>query len=339
MKKTINILLILFLAFLLSSCFGSNNDDQINQAKKELWVIEWDNDSWSNIWLPDEVQTDSDSLAENESEKQVEKIVINPISDEQFLELDDLSSVDLSKAEIEISGKTLTHVDKIIITYENTESTFPIDVYTLQQFSAWSKTFLYRAFSKYKTFDYGRNVYTIEAYSGDQVSKMELVINYPKQEEKDLEQKVEQVSVQISKDILPTWWAYGNPIELWNAKITYSDLKWLEIENYTFSELTCENLSATISEKLDWWFYWNTCRPIATDKWLSFFVVRLDWDKYYYEKHYYISEKWIYWVQELESWVWVTRETLWDKNTELKVKNSEYPILKASDDLFNEIVK
>ena len=68
MKNTINFTLILFITLLLASCFGSSNDDQINQAKKELWVIESsgtiDTDSWWNIELDSENNILTDSWSE-----------------------------------------------------------------------------------------------------------------------------------------------------------------------------------------------------------------------------------------------------------------------------------
>lgn len=333
-KKSINIVSVLFLILLLSSCFGSNNDE-VNKAKQDLWITESSGsmeDTWSNI----DTKSESGSLVENQETKQVE---ITPLTSEQFVELDDLSNEDFSDWEVEIKWKTLTNVDKIIITFENKDSQFPIDKYDLKQFKPGDKEFTYRAFSKYESLDYGKNVYTIEAHSWDKVSKLQLVINLKLKEDRSSAENVGEVSEDISLDTLPTSAKFWNPIQLWSWKVWYSDIKWLEIRKDNLSDLTCEKLTESLSSKIDWYFFWNTCRPINTDKWFSFFIIRLAWDKYYYEKHYYLSSKWIYWVQELETWTWVTKEIMEAKNLELKAKNASYDILKISDSLFNELVK
>jgi len=342
MKNTINFTLILFITLLLASCFGSSNDDQINQAKKELWVIESsgtiDTDSWWNIELDSENNILTDSWSEVVIEE--EKIIITALTEEQFIELDDISDENLSDWELEITWKALVDLDKIIITFENNESDFPKDIYTLKQFTSGDKMFTYRAFSKYETFDYWKNVYTIDAYSDNKISTTQLTINFEKdQEEKDVSEKVNDVSEQISLNSLPVWSTFWNPISLGNGNISYSDLKWLEISNYSFPSLSCETLTNDLSEKIGTWFFWNTCRPIAENKWFSYYIVRLDWDRYVYEKHYYLSERWIYWIQELEFWKWVNKDNLREKNQELKEKNAEFTIIEVTDDLFKQITE
>jgi hypothetical protein len=47
------------------------------------------------------------------------------------------------------------------VLYSNTDSDYPDDDYTLKQFIAGSDKFLYRAYSRYQTFDYGTNDYEI----------------------------------------------------------------------------------------------------------------------------------------------------------------------------------
>jgi hypothetical protein len=132
---------------------------------------------------------------------------------------------------------------------------------------------------------------------------------------------------------------FWTPTDLWGGKYSYTDLKWLELISDTNPNLECESLTSELSDKIDTWFFWNTCRPISWDEWLSFYVIRLDWDNYIYEKHYYLSYKWIYWVQELEKGTWVDSKNIWEKNKELKEKNEDYPILKITDELFKQILK
>ncbi|MDP2090012.1 MAG: hypothetical protein Q8K30_00310 [Candidatus Gracilibacteria bacterium] len=338
-KKSINILSVLFLILVLSSCFGGTNEDDVEKAKQDLGIIEQstsnDEDTGGSIDI------EADSL-EGEELKEFKQVEITSITDEQFIELDDLSGEDFSDGEVEIKGITLQNVDKIIITFENKDSQFPIDKYDLKQFKKGDKTFLYRAFSRYETLDYGKNIYIIEAFSGDKVSKTQLVINLEqdllkKEKVKDLvsSENIEE----LSTNSLPTGVKFGTPTKLGNGKIGYTDLKGLEIKTKIFPDLSCENLTEVYSDVIGGYFYWNTCRPLGNNEGFSFFVVRLDGDKYFYEKHYYLSNNSIYGVQELESGEGVARETLGDKNTELKAKNSEYPILKISDSLFNEIMK
>ncbi len=339
MKKILNYILFLFFVIFLTSCFWSK--DEIDQAKKELWIIEsdvLDNDTWSNIDLLSEEEIETGSGLEIVEVEEVKKIEITYLTDEKFIELDDLSNKNISSWEIEITWKTLTKVDKINVIFENKESKFPLDSYTLKQFVAWSNTFLYRAFSRYETFDYWKNVYIIEAYSWDKVSKLQLVINLLKDDEVSSSKNIETISENISMESLPVWEKFWNPISLWNGKISYSDLKWLEIQKFTINDLSCENLSEVLSQKIHSWYYWNTCRPIKTNEWFSFFVIRLDGDKYFYEKHYYLSYEWIYWVQELETWEWVDIKNIKEKNLELKEKNQDYSITEITDKLFKEIL-
>jgi hypothetical protein len=347
MKKQINILLLLLLTVFLSSCFTSVDD--VNKAKQNLWIIDW----WTNLDLEIQKAKDQIDNADNNKEikqdsieeieeivkkDEVKKIEINSLTSNQLLEFDDLSRKNLLSWEVEITWKTLWKVDKIVVSFSNETSDFPVDVYTLKQFVAWSETFLYRAFSKYETLDYWKNVYLFEAYSGDEITKLELVLNVVKDEEKNI-QSTNDVYEKIDLTDLPSNEKFWNPIDLGNWKISYSDLNWLEIRMEVKPELTCEKVTSVLADYISWYFYWNTCRPVNNDEWVSFYVIRLDWDNYFYEKHYYLPYQWLYWVQELETWTWVTNLNIWEKNAELKENNSEFGILKITDDLFKEILK
>lgn len=352
MKKTINIILLLLLTFVLSSCFTSQDD--VNKAKQNLWIIDWTvNDSWNN--LEDEINKAKEKLSEviehtvddvkeeivNQIERseEVQKIEIRSISAGQFLELDDLSSKDLLSWEVEITWKTLNNVDKIVVTFKNETSDFPDDEFELKKFSSWDETFLYRAFSRYETLDYGKNIYVFKAFAWDIVTELELTINVTKEEEKEISEKTEKIYEDIIMWELPSNEKFGTPTELWNGKISYSDLNWLEIKRDVRPKLSCETVTSTLADSISGYFYWNTCRPVLNDEWISFFVVRLDWDNYIYEKHYYLSYTWLYWIQELETWTWVTKVNIWEKNTELKKINDNFGILEITDELFKEILK
>jgi len=350
MKKQINILLLFLLTVFLSSCFTSVNE--VNKAKQNLWIIDSGNklvDSWTNLDSEiekakktinnDEIKQDPiEDIEKIVKKDEIKKIEIDSLTNNQLLEFDDLSKKDLLSWKVEITWKTLWKVDKIVVHFSNETSDFPDDVYTLKQFIAWSKTFLYRAFSKYETLDYWKNVYIFEAYSGDEITKLKLVLNVIKNEEKNNESS-NNVYEKINLSDLPSNEKFWNPTNLGNWKVSYSGLNWLEIKMDNKPELTCENVTNILADDINGYFYWNTCRPINNNEWVSFYVIRLDWDNYIYEKHYYLPYQWLYWVQELETWTWVTSLNIWQKNTELKQKNSEFSILEITDDLFKKILK
>lgn len=341
MKKMANILLVLIITLILSWCFTSKDD--VNKAKQNLWIIEVDKNLNNEIEKSkQEIIQNDETIIKQTKEKEVEKekkIIIKSLTDEQYLEFDDLSLDNIFDWEVEITWKTIWNVDKIIVTFSNDTSNFPVDTYTLKQFTAWSDKFLYRAFSRYETLDFWKNTYVFEAYSWNMISKLQIVINVVKEEEKTIEEKVETIFEDISLNTLPINSTFWTPVDLWWGKISYSDLNWLEIKRDVISDLTCENLTNILTDKISTWFFWNTCRPIETDEWISFFVIRLDGDEYVYEKHYYLSYEWIYGVQELERGNWVDNTNIWEKNTELKEKNDNYSILEVSDKLFKEILK
>ena len=238
--------------------------------------------------------------------------------------------------EVEIKWKTLWKVDKIVVKFSNETSDFPDDSYKLKQFKSWDDTFLYRAFSRYETLDFWKNVYIFEAYSWDEITKLELVLNVVKNNDNE-ETDIEYNDIDVTR--LPSNGKFWNPTDLGNGNIWYSDLNWLEIKSYIDSNFTCEKVTSKLADEVTGYFYWNTCRPIKWDEWISFFVIRLEGDKYVYEKHYFLPYQWLYWVQELETWTWVTSINIWEKNTELKEKNDQFGILEITDGLFKEILK
>lgn len=363
MKKSINLILLVILTILLSSCITSQ--DEVNKAKQNLWIIKWWNvinnsvnnvenkinnsegsgiekkiDNSVNSGTGKEIIQDSIKDIEKDIAKnKVKNIEIKSLTNNQLLKFDDLSNANLLSWEVEITWTTLWKVDKIVVTFRNDTSDFPNDNYKLQTFVPWADTFLYRAFSRYQTLDFWKNIYVFTAYSWKEVTKLELTLNVFKKDEKDLSDKTQKNYEAIDISKLPSNEVFWNPTELWNGKIWYSDLNWLEIKKDIKSWLTCENVTSILAEDVSWYFYRNTCRPIKSNEWISFFVLRLDWDKYFYEKHYYLPYQWLYWVQELKTWTWVTSVNIWEKNTELKWINDNFGILKISDDLFKEILK
>jgi hypothetical protein len=334
MKNTVKIILVLLMSFLLTSCFNSNNN--INKAKKEMWIV-----NEGVTWISDsKIEKSKESILEEKIiEKEVSKVEITPLTKEQFLEIDSLEWEDLLDGKVEITWKTLANVDKIIVNFANESSVFPIDKYTLKQFEAGGKTFLYRAFTKYETLDFWKNIYVLEAYSWDKVAKLQLVLNVIKDEPKVETVKKEKVYQDLSVDTLPSndmfWIAKDN----WNWIISYSNIKWLEIRKEIISNLACDTVTSSLADSIDGWFFWNTCRPIETDEWIAFFVIRLDWEEYVYEKHYYLSYQGIYAVLELKRWTWVTNQNISEKNTALKGTNDSYSLIWITNDLFKQILK
>ena len=195
---------------------------------------------------------------------------------------------------------------------------------------------MYRAFKKYETLDYGENKYIIEAYSWAEVSKIELIINI---DEKSLESSNEEIlTEQVNLNSLPVWWDFWNPVDIWLGKFTYSDIKWLQVEKLINADLALDSDSVNefLADRIDGWFFWNSLRPVSWEEWVSFYLIRLEWDKYFYEKHYY-TNSWFYWVLVLETWSWIDLNWLSEKNTQLKEKNIDFTITTISDKLFKKL--
>lgn len=352
MKKTLSTLLVISLIFFLSGCFTSKDD--INKAKENIWIIET-TEKEENLWEETNSNINNDDTS-IEKKDNIEKIIVEKEEEikekkdefreieiiywlDKLLEFNSFDWENIFDWEVEIKWKTLWEVEKIIVTFDNDSSDFPLDKYTLKQFKSWDKDFLYRAFSRYETLDYWKNTYLFEAYYWDKISKSEVIINVIKKEEKSVKDKVSESYKDFDLNDLPVSADFWTPVDLWNWKISYSDLSWLEIKNEVNSDLTCETITSTLADKINTWFFWNTCIPIEDEEWISFFVIKLDWDNYIYEKHYYLSYQWIYWIQELETWVWVDKTNIWEKNSELKLVNEDFSILKITDDLFKQILK
>jgi len=51
-------------------------------------------------------------------------------------------------------------------------------------------------------------------------------------------------------------------------------------------EISCENLTDYLSDNINTWFYWNTCRDLIKDKAITFYVLQLNGEEYVYQKHY-----------------------------------------------------
>lgn len=356
MKNIIAILVVLVLAYFAWNY--TQEQKQIEEAKQELWITEEENtqntqnntqnqdnnsgllDGWTNAW---ENQSNQDIV----EEQKPETFTIKYLNENEFIQLDQLQESDLADGKIEITGKTLTNVDSIRVTFKNSDSTYPNDDYTLGQFSAGDDTFLYRAFSQYQVFDYGTNVYQFIATSGDKESVLELTIYNP-EEKLEEQENINAMEIDISR--LPTNAEYGNPVKVSESSVSYSDISGLEISAVKDLEFRCENdyiLSQT--QRLDLGtIWWNTCRPNTDNTSISYFVLSVNDGKYFYSKHYVTKD--YYGILELEqadiSQTWDAFETqeernnwLKEKNAELKEKNQDFALAQVTDNLFNEITK
>ncbi len=296
MKKII----ILLIPILLSSCFFSDNN-KVEEAKQEmLW------DQVSNTWEEvsgTSVEENTDTQEEKKDEPTV--TITSLTSWTQLIEIEDLSNKDFYAWEFYINWKVLWEVDKIEVSFSNETSSYPEDLYNLKQFKKWDTTFKYMASSNFKTLDFWLNKYIFTAYSWDSTYKIKVEINIPEKEKTDstsTEKEDSNTSANIEKNTL---WD--------NSEINNLTIK----EDFVTDDINCTNLTDFLVENY-WYSYWNSCRDITKDKSIWFYVLRLKGENYFYEKHYINYETKQYWILLLETWTWVTKDTIKDKNDELK---------------------
>lgn len=347
MKKLIVILLPVF----LFSCFGESKE--IQQAKQDLLGENQgqETSTWNTLsWNLNTENTGTSSVVEEITPQEKSSYNINYLTD-KFIDIEPISNIQSIKEELDIKWVVNNpDIDKVVVKFQNSTSTFPEDNYTLQTFKKWDKTFLYRAYKKYHVLDSGKNTYTIEAYvSGNLIAKLELDVNIVL--ENTLSSSWTQTQSWASDYVPKSIWdennsvflnlpinenTYGTPIMTGESSFTYSNVSWFEVKKSDeILEFTCENIWDFLKQKYTW-YYWNTCRPIYQDS-FSLNVLSLTGDTYKYEKHYVDKKYWFYAVALLEQWSWVTKDDLSAKNQELKDKKFE--ITTTTDALFQNIVK
>lgn len=299
MKKIIFIILTI----LLTSCslFWKSNDDKVSDAKEELlWnEVTANNDDITSedvsTWETDETSEELETIENQPGAKITALTSGNPL-----IELEDLSDKDFYSWEFYINWKVLWNVDKIEVNFSNDTSNYPTDLYKLKQYKPWDTRFKYLASSNFKTLDFWLNTYIFTAYSGDSTYKLKVEVNLP---EKEIKNSQNPTEVKIDWEVL--WLT-----DVENLKISNND---------NVSEITCDSQVLTDYLVENYGFsYWNSCRDIVKWKSIWFYVLRLEGDKYYYEKHYIDYEKKNYWVLLLETWTWVTKDSIKLKNYELK---------------------
>ena len=344
MKK---ILILTLSFFFLVACGNSGN---IEEAKKAM--LDWEVSTSNEV----DTNTQKDPLDISDGSPEVEiqwdigdweegktRYFIEQIDEAQLLEFSTLSVADIQDWEVEISGTTIGEVDKITVSFKNSESNYPDDLYTLKTFKPWAKSFKYLASSRFKVLDFGMNTYEFIAYSWRESSKAILTIDLIDSKKANINPVGETeklIGTEVSAELasLPTGWTYGNPVMLWEDAFTYSDINGLEIQKTDTREINCEDLTDYLSDNINTWFYWNTCRDFIKEKAITFNVIRLQDEGYVYQKHYvdYINS--FYGVYDIETGTWVTKENIKEKNAELKEKNDTFSNISLVDGLFKDII-
>jgi len=324
-----NLVYIIFVTLFLSSCFTDSS--KVSELKDDLLIQESENvelveeDIWTEPVVPEQ---DLD-----------QKVQVIALSEKQFLSFNDIPESSLGSGEIEISWSALPGVTSIEVTFTNPTSDYPDDIYTLQTFESGDSEFIYRASSRNQVLDYGENQYIFKASSGGVESLTKVVILVPtKQEEQQWEVEKDIIGFEDNTLLVdfPTSSKYGEPIKLWEASFTYSGIKGLEVEKEVLRAVSCEEITDYLSERINTWYYWNTCRDIVKDEGIKYNVLRLDWDEYIYERHYLDFKHGFYGIYELEKGTWVDPDNIKEKNDELKVQ--DFPSLEVVDDLMKDIV-
>ena len=332
---------LIFTIFILSSCGQSQKE--IDAAKKELLnpEVQVSSNTPDTSWSGTEVSTEDLEVTESDSEPDLESDVessvsITPRTAEQYLSFDSIDESKLSSGEVEITGTTSKWVDKIQVLFSNRASDYPNDDYVLQTFKSWDDIFRYVASSRNKVLDFGENQYTFRAFSGKEISETRVVLRVSEDDAFGSERQLigsEDDTVLID---LPTSSKYGEPIKLGEKTFTYDQIKWLEVGKEVFEKPSCAELTDFLQERITTWFYWNTCRDLVKDSGIYYNVVRLDGDDYVYERHYVDFIHGFYGTYELERGQWVTKETIAEKNTELK--EAKFENVDIVDGLMRDII-
>lgn len=343
MKKLI---LAILLLSSLSSCSLIWESDEVVDAKKDL------------LWEDYKEKSEKDTKEDNEDQKEIKEekketiksyTKITNLDEKWFIEIEEIWEVNYDSKEITIKWKSLNEdIEKISVEFYNSGSKFPDDNYTLKEFKKGSKDFRYKAFTRYEVLDKGLNEYIFTAFSWEESSQVKVEIFL--QEEEKVKEELSSIENTNEKFIsiwkendsislyMPEWWEIGSILRSWEDKITYSNINWLKItKKSTIWVKKCE--SSEISDYLISnysWSYWNTCRPIVKDKWISFYVLYLEWENYHYEKHYIDTYHNLYWVLKLETWTWISKNNIKEKNTEFKER--EFEKVEKVDKIFKQIL-
>lgn len=344
MKKIIFLLTL----FLLTSCFQSNKDE-IQKAKDEMFS------TWNTIstWITSNSGfSDTQNITNSESQLSAEKYYyeVQKILSKWLIDISPISNIENITDKLEINWTVNDkNIDKIVVSFTNSTSNFPKDVHTLSQYKKWDSSFVYRAFTQYQVLDKWLNEYLVEAYIWSElVDSLKLVVNLPKPSTSTTWTSSTVNENTISANLwnendnlfmsLPS-----NDSLYWTAKVSWNDsFSYSKVDNLIFArdnnsfDISCENIADYLSTVYTW-YYWNTCRPVSWENWIYVNVLSLSWEEYIYNRVYIDKKHWLVWNLLLEKWVWVTKDTLSDKNNELK--GATYEVLQKSDKLFEDLLK
>lgn len=334
-----------FLTFLilisLSSCslFWWESQEIIDAKKELLW------DNYNNVSVDSNkgINSTNSGSIDNLEVENVKLIDLEYLTDEVYFSLDDINEPNSNTSKIDFNWKTDFLLDKIEVSFTNKTSSFPDDNYQLKSFNTWDKTFTYRAYKEYQVLDTGLNEYIITAFFWDKVSKLKVSIYIPEEGTYSNEKDVSLVTKTIwteNNNIfieLPESDVFWEVVMMWEDTFTYSNIENLEIKKLKKTlDINCDNLTNYLINSY-WWTFWNTCRQLNWDNWYYFNVIRLEWENYFYERHYLDNKHWIYWIFILEKWTWVDKNNISLKNDDLK--NKDFKELEIVNNLFNIISK
>lgn len=346
--KKLKITFFITSLLLLASCGWWASKIDIEDAKKDLL---WDNYNASQNNTEDNSDTSNNKIDDNKSNLTAPEIPER----KEFVTIDNIWGVDAYTQEVKITWNVETSVDKIVVKFSNSTSDFPDDEFQLTKFKPGDKTFEYNAYKRFQVLDTGENNYEIIAYKWEQKASSFITITIPEKQESisELDTDNENTSTTTSEWFwteddylaidLPENENIWNVLKLSNTNFTYS-----KIDDFEVKKLDKPlDLSCTSDEVTNYlinnygWTYWNTCRPFDNSddsKWVSFFVLRLSGDKYFYEKHYYDKKHGLYGIKTLETGEWIDKNNIWEKNKEFKTKDFDNDI-EWSDEVFKIITK
>jgi len=260
---------ILFFLFFLTSCFLWNNEVAENitttQEQSQTPSFKTNQIAWEKVSSTGDT-TKAYSTIEN-------------LDENNFISLTPLSVEKLTGDEIQIFWKTLpSDIEKIEVSFQNRDSSFPADSYTLKTFKDWDTDFRYVASAGFRVLDFWLNEYIFTAYRGNEKSQVKLSIFLPKRENQTQTGiGTGQTTNEDILSILPTWWDFG-AVVLDGNNFTYSNINNFEIQKEELPSFLCNEsdaISQYFVEKYSW-VYWNTCRETSDTKWISINVLRLE---------------------------------------------------------------
>lgn len=290
--KKIYIAVICF--FLLTSCFWAK-DESIDTAKQELL-----SQTQTGIELP-QTQTGWEIETTLSAQK---KVAITYLDEKGYITIDPIDESSINFEEITIRGKAQSGwVDAITVQFSNGESSYPLDSYTLKNYVLWASTFEYHASARQKVLDFWKNEYLFTAKFWEDSSQVKVEIYLDKNEAS------RTAALQAT----------------WSGEIVWepTNIAGLSLQKMELSPLDCsatDGITEFLLTKYSW-AYWNTCRDVVKERSIVFNVLRLEADTYLYERHYYDFVWGQYGILTLETWTWVDKANMGDKNKELKEKD------------------